>query len=236
MSTSNTTSSTHPTRNSGALMTRRIVQLLVGLFLYGIGIAFLVRSALGASPWDVLTQGISHHISLSFGTITVIISGFVLLLWIPLRQKPGIGTVLNSFLVGPSADAGFALIPEVDTLWIRAAFIAIGIVVVGLATGLYVGSRFGPGPRDGLMVGLNKITGRPIWQVRVAIELVVVVIGWILGGTIGIGTIAFAVLIGYACQFFMEIFAITLPSDVELHKVASIEVEQGQVEVVDSPA
>lgn len=217
-------------------MTRRIVQLLVGLFLYGIGIAFLVRSALGASPWDVLTQGISHHISLSFGTITVIISGFVLLLWIPLRQKPGIGTVLNSFLVGPSADAGFAMIPETDTLWIRISFIAIGIIVVGLATGLYVGSRFGPGPRDGLMVGLNKITGRPIWQVRVAIELVVVVIGWMLGGTIGIGTIAFAVLIGYACQFFMEIFAITLPSDEELHKVASIEVEQGQVEVVDSPA
>lgn len=217
-----TTHATLTSKPSVALMTRRLVQLFVGLFLYGVGIAFLVRSALGAAPWDVLSQGISHHVSLSFGTITVILSGIVLLLWIPLRQKPGIGTVLNSVLVGPSADAGFALIPETDTLWIRVTYIALGILVIGLATGLYIGSRFGPGPRDGLMTGLHRLTGLPIWQVRVAIELVVVAIGWLLGGTVGIGTIAFAVLIGYVCQYFMRVFAITLPADTEEHVVARI--------------
>lgn len=203
----------------------RIVQLLIGLFLYGIGIAFLVRSALGASPWDVLTQGLSHHVPLSFGTITVILSGVVLLLWIPLRQKPGVGTILNALVVGPSADIGFRLIPEISTLWLRIAFIVIGILVVGLATGLYIGSRFGPGPRDGLMTGLHRVTGRPIWQVRASIELVVVVLGWLLGGIVGIGTVAFAVLIGPVCQYFMRIFFIPLSSDAEPNIVASIEPE-----------
>lgn len=205
-----------PTReNSPATsrMKRRVVQLLVGLFLYGIGIALLVRSALGASPWDVLTQGISHHISLTFGTITVIMSGLVLLFWIPLRQKPGVGTILNALLVGPSADAGFYIIPQIETLWLRIAFIGLGIVVVGLATGLYIGSRFGPGPRDGLMTGLHRVTGRPIWMVRATIELTVVTFGWLLGGTVGVGTVAFAVLIGPACQYFMRVFRIALPED-----------------------
>ncbi|MCO5217117.1 MAG: hypothetical protein M9953_02600 [Thermomicrobiales bacterium] len=200
----------------------RIVQLLVGLFCYGIGIAFLVRSALGASPWDVLTQGISHHVPLSFGTITVILSGVVLLLWIPLRQKPGVGTILNALLVGPSADIGFRMIPEVSALWLRIAFIVIGIIVVGLATGLYIGSRFGPGPRDGLMTGLHRVTRRPIWQVRASIELVVVALGWLLGGIVGVGTVAFAVLIGPVCQYFMRIFYIPLSADAEPNVVASV--------------
>lgn len=204
---------------------RRVVQLLVGLFLYGIGIAFLLHSDLGAASWDVLTQGISHHISLSFGTITVIMSGIVLLLWIPLRQKPGIGTILNALLVGPSADVGLAMIPEVDAIWIRFVYIGIGIVVVGLATGLYIGSRFGPGPRDGLMTGLHRVTGRPIWVVRVAIELTVVGLGWLLGGTVGAGTVAFAVFIGPVCQYFMRVFFVTLKSDAETNVVASVSEE-----------
>lgn len=215
-------------------MARRVIQLAIGLYLYGLGIAFLVRSSLGASPWDVLTQGISHHVSLTFGTITVILSGVVLLLWIPLRQKPGIGTVLNSLAVGPSADLSFMFLPETSILWLRIAFIGIGIVVIGLATGLYIGSRFGPGPRDGLMTGLNTLTGQPIWKVRVALELVVVTIGWILGGTVGIGTIAFAISIGYACQFFMRIFRIPLSTDTEPKVVATVAEERPQTMVEEA--
>lgn len=223
-------------RQSTLLMARRLVQLPIGLFLYGLGIVFLIRSELGASPWDVLTQGISHHVSLTFGTITVILSGIVLLLWIPLRQKLGIGTVLNSFAVGPAADLSFTIVPETDTLWLRILYIGLGIVVIGLATGLYIGSRFGPGPRDGLMTGLNALTGKPIWKVRVAIELVVVAIGWSLGGTVGIGTIAFAVFIGSACQFFMRIFLVPLPSDAQPNIAASIDKNQATPEVQESPA
>ena len=223
-------------QGSTVLMIRRLIQLLIGLYLYGVGITFLIRSELGAASWDVLTQGISRHVSLSFGTITVVVSGIVLLLWIPLRQKPGIGTVLNSLLVGPSADASFVLIPETDTLWVRIAYIGLGIVVVGLATGLYIGSRFGPGPRDGLMTGLHRVTGLPIWKVRVGIELTVVAIGWVLGGTVGVGTIAFAVFIGYACQFFMRIFSVSLPSDTEPNIVATIGETQATPGVHESPA
>lgn len=226
----------HAPRHSVGLMARRLIQLLVGLYLYGLGIAFLVRSALGAASWDVLTQGISRHVSISFGTITVILSGIVLLLWIPIRQKPGIGTVLNSLLIGPSVDASFVLIPETDTLWLRIAYVVIGIVVVGMATGLYIGSHFGPGPRDGLMTGLHRITGQPIWKVRVVIELVVVAIGWLLGGTVGIGTIAFAVFIGSVCQFFMRMFSIPLPSHTEANVVATVDEAEAIPTVQESPA
>lgn len=194
---------------------RRIAQLLVGVFLYGVGIAFLVRSTLGAAPWDVLTLGLSIHLPLSFGVITVIVSGVVLLMWIPLRQKLGVGTAVNAIMVGPSADIAFLVIPEISVLWVRIVCIGIGILVVGLATGLYIGARFGPGPRDGLMTGLNRVTGWPIWVVRTGIEVCVVLAGWLLGGTVGVGTVAFALLIGPACQVFMRIFYVTLPSDTE---------------------
>ena len=194
---------------------RRILQLLVGVFLYGVGVAFLVRSTLGAAPWDVLTLGLSIHLPLSFGVITVIVSGVVLLMWIPLRQKLGVGTAVNALMVGPSADVAFLVIPEISVLWVRIVFIGIGILVVGFATGLYIGARFGPGPRDGLMTGLNRVTGWPIWVVRTGIEVCVVLAGWLLGGTVGVGTVAFALLIGPACQIFMRIFYVTLPSDTE---------------------
>lgn len=207
---------------------RRIIQLLIGLYLFGLGIAFMIRSDLGASSWDVLTQGLEQHISLSFGTITVILSGIVLLLWIPLRQKPGLGTVLNALVIGPSIDLSFLFVPETENLWLRISYIGIGITLVGLGTGLYIGSRFGPGPRDGLMTGLNRITGVSIWKARFSIEFIVVVIGWLLGGTVGVGTVAFTALIGPACQFFMRIFHITLPSDPEPNIVRRIGDEQPQ--------
>lgn len=194
-------------------MTRRVTQLLLGLLLYGFGIAALVRGGVGAAPWDVLTQGISRHVPLSFGTITIIVSAIVLLIWIPLRQKPGIGTVANAFLVGPSADLGFLLIPDTQFIWLRIVLMLVGIIAIGIATGLYIGSRFGPGPRDGLMTGLNSVTQWPIWIVRTGIEILVVLTGWLLGGTVGIGTVAFALAIGPLCQVFMKIFYVVLPED-----------------------
>lgn len=190
----------------------RTAQLLVGLFLYGIGIAFIVRGEIGAAPWDVLTQGIANHVPLSFGVITILTSIVVLLLWIPLRQKPGIGTLLNALLVGPAADVGLAIIPPGQDLWLRICFFVIGLVMLAAATGLYIGTHFGPGPRDGLMTGLHRVTGWRIWIVRTAIEVTVVLIGWLLGGNVGIGTLAFALLVGPLCQYFMRLFAIRMPA------------------------
>lgn len=193
---------------AGRRLPRRIAQLLIGLFLYGIGIAFMVRGAIGAAPWDVLTQGIANHVPLSFGVITVCVSIVVLLVWIPLRQKPGIGTLLNALLVGPFADVGFWLLPFPEPLWLRVVFFVVGLVTLAAATGLYIGANFGPGPRDGLMTGLHQRTGQPIWLVRTGLEVAVVIVGWILGGNVGIGTVAFALLVGPLCQFFLRVFAV----------------------------
>ena len=198
------------TRVAGRRLPRRIVQLVVGLFLYGIGIAFIVRGGLGAAPWDVLSQGITLHVPVSFGVVTIAVSVIVLLIWIPIRQKPGIGTLLNALAVGPSADVGFLVIPVADQLWLQVLFFLIGLTVLAAATGLYIGAHFGPGPRDGLMTGLHQRLGWPIWLVRTLIEVTVVAIGWLLGGVAGIGTIAFALLVGPMCEFFMRVFAVRL--------------------------
>ncbi len=200
-------------RVRGRRLPRRIAQLLIGLFLYGIGIAFMVRGEIGAAPWDVLTQGIATHVPLTFGVITILTSIVVLLIWLPLRQRYGIGTLLNALLVGPSADIGLLLIPTGQPLWLRIGFFVIGLVVLAAATGMYIGAHFGPGPRDGLMTGLHTRTGWPIWAVRTGIEVVVVAVGWALGGNVGVGTLAFALLVGPLCQYFLRIFAIRLPAD-----------------------
>lgn len=195
---------------SGRLI-RRGIQLIGGLFLYGVGIAFLVRGELGPAPWDVLTLGVMNHVPLTFGVITVCISGVVLLMWIPLRQKMGIGTIANALLIGPFADFTFLWLPEVNLLGWRIAFVLIGTVLIGAATGLYIGSRFGPGPRDGLMTGLHRVTGVPIWVTRTGIEIAVVATGWLLGGIAGLGTLFFALTIGPFCQFFMRLFDVPPP-------------------------
>lgn len=179
-----------------AIMTRRIVQLLVGLFLYGFGIALMIKAAVGVSPWDVLSQGVSLHTGIPFGFVTNLIGLVVLLLWIPIRQKPGIGTVLNVLLVGPSAQFGLWVLPEQTSLVPQILVFALGLLTVAVATGLYIGARFGPGPRDGLMTGIHHKWGWKIWIVRTAIEATVLLIGWILGGNVGLGTLAFALLIG----------------------------------------
>ena len=177
-------------------MLRRIPQLLIGLFLYGVAISMMIRAGLGVSPWDVLAQGVSLQTGLAFGLVTNLIGLVVLLLWIPIREKPGIGTVLNVLLVGPSAEIGLWLIPAQTELWAQILLFAGGLTLLAVATGLYIGARFGPGPRDGLMTGIHRRFGVRIWVVRTTIEVIVLSIGWVLGGTVGLGTLAFALLIG----------------------------------------
>ncbi|WP_308797429.1 membrane protein YczE [Agromyces silvae] len=195
-------------RDSGRVLTRRLVQLYVGLFLYGMGIAMIVRGELGVAPWDVLTQGIAKQTGMNFGLITILTSGVVLLFWIPIRQKPGFGTLMNALLVGPAADVGLWLIPEGLDLWARILLLPGGIVVLAIATGLYIGAHFGPGPRDGLMTGLHRATGWRIWIVRTGIEAIVLAIGWLLGGNVGLGTVLFALTIGPLCGWAIPLFAI----------------------------
>lgn len=196
------------TSESAPVLARRLVQLFTGLFLYGIGIALIVRGELGVAPWDVLTQGIAKQTGWTFGIITIVTSAVVLLLWIPIRQKPGFGTVMNALLVGPFADVGLWLIPPGLDLWVRVLLLPAGIVVLAIATGLYIGAHFGPGPRDGLMTGLHRVTGWKIWIVRTGIEVIVLAAGWLLGGNVGIGTLAFALLIGPLCGYTIPLFAI----------------------------
>lgn len=178
------------------LLLRRLAQLLVGLFLYGFAIGMMIRAGLGVSPWDVLGQGVSLQTGIAFGVTTILIGLVVLLLWIPIRQKPGIGTVLNVLLVGPSAEVGLAVIPQQDVLWLQILLFTGGLLLLAIATGLYIGARTGPGPRDGLMTGIHSRWGWPIWSVRTGIEVTVLAIGWVLGGTVGVGTVAFALLVG----------------------------------------
>jgi uncharacterized membrane protein YczE len=187
---------------------RRIGQLLVGLFLYGIAIALMVRAGIGVSPWDVLTQGVSHQTGLPFGLVTNLIGVAVLLLWIPIRQRPGVGTVLNVLLIGPSAQLGLWLIPQQTDPVIQGLVFIGGLVLLAIATGLYIGARLGPGPRDGLMTGLHRRTGWKIWIVRTAIEVTVLTIGWLLGGQVGIGTVAFALLIGPMVNVTLPLLAV----------------------------
>lgn len=178
------------------LMTRRIGQLAIGLFFYGFAIAMMLRAGLGTAPWDVLTQGIVLHTGWNFGVLTNVIGALVLLLWIPIRQRPGVGTVVNVLVIGPSIDVGLWILPPVSGLLEQVLLLAGALVLLALATGLYIGARFGPGPRDGLMTGIHRRFGWRIWIVRTVIEVTVLGVGWLLGGTVGIGTLAFAVLIG----------------------------------------
>jgi uncharacterized membrane protein YczE len=177
-------------------MPRRVAQLLLGLILYGIGCAMTVEAGLGVDPWTVLAEGISIHTGIGIGWIANILGFFVLLLWIPLRQRPGVGTIANILLVGTSMQIALWVFPPIDGVWAQFAVLLSGIVVVAIASGLYIGAHFGPGPRDGLMTGMHKRLGWPIWTCRALVELSVLLIGWLLGGTVGIGTVLFAGLIG----------------------------------------
>jgi uncharacterized membrane protein YczE len=192
-------------------LTRRIAQLLIGLFLYGIGISLMVQAGIGVAPWDVLTQGLSHQTGLDFGLLTNIIGGVVLLCWIPIRQRPGFGTLANVLLIGPSAQLGLWILPKQTALGFQLLFLAGGILLIALATGLYIGARMGPGPRDGLMTGIHARTGWKIWMIRTAIEVTVLLIGWALGGNFGPGTVAFALLIGPLVSVTIPRLRVPLP-------------------------
>ncbi|MFJ5927859.1 YitT family protein [Kitasatospora sp. NPDC092948] len=181
----------------------RLVRLAAGLVLYGVSMALVLRSSLGGNPWDVFHQGLSRHVGLSVGTWVTLVGLLVLLLWIPLRQKPGIGTVGNVAVLGVAMDTTLALLPHPHALVARIPLLAAGIVLNAVATGLYIGARLGPGPRDGLMTGLHRRTGRSVRLIRTAIELTVLAAGIALGGTFGVGTVAYALAIGPLVQFFL---------------------------------
>lgn len=185
-------------------LVRRVTQLLLGLVLYGASMALMIESGLGLNPWDVFHQGLSEVTGISFGWIVLLVGIPVLLLWIPLRQRPGVGTVANLVIVGFSADAALALLPTGGTIPARVGYLVGGILLNGFATGLYIGSRMGPGPRDGLMTGLHARFPRlSIRVIRTGIELLVLGAGFLLGGTVGVGTIAYALAIGPLVHLFL---------------------------------
>jgi uncharacterized membrane protein YczE len=188
------------------LLTRRLVQLYLGLALFGASCALLLRAGLGLEPWGVLNQGVSELTGLTVGVVSILIGALVLLLWIPLRQRPGLGTVSNVFMVGLTMDATLFLVPDADGLAARWLLLLSGLVLNGAASGLYIAAGFGAGPRDGLMTGLHSRTGRSIRSMRTAIEVVVVVSGFLLGGTVGVGTLLYALAIGPLVQFFLRLF------------------------------
>ncbi|WP_371540518.1 MULTISPECIES: membrane protein YczE [unclassified Streptomyces] len=191
---------------------RRLVQLYVGLALYGVSSALLVQAGLGLEPWGVLHQGLARLTGLRIGTVSIIVGAAVLLLWIPLRQRPGLGTVSNVFVIGIAMDSTLDLVPAVHGLPGRIPLMAAGILLNGAATGLYISARFGPGPRDGLMTGLHRLTGLSIRLSRTAIEIAVVATGFILGGTLGVGTVVYALSIGPLAQIFLRVFAVPAPA------------------------
>lgn len=185
---------------------RRFIQLQLGLCLYGVAAAAMVRSNLGLDPWNVFHQGLSLKTGMSLGTASILMGVLVMLTWIPLRQKPGLGTLCNIFVIGLSMDAALAVMPEITGLPLRLAFMALGVLLTGMGGAAYIGAGMGTGPRDGLMIGLNQRFGWSIRVSRMLIEISVLAGGWLLGGSVGLGTVAFAVAIGPLVQFFLPWF------------------------------
>lgn len=181
----------------------RFLQLLVGLFLYGVALGVMVRGGIGVAPWDVLSLALSGQTGLGYGVITVLVSIVVLLLWIPLKQRAGLGTVLNALLVGPSADLVLVIIPQPTSVWIGTAMFVSGLLLLAFATGLYIAADFGPGPRDGLMTGLVRCTGWAVWFVRTLVEGSVLLVGFVFGGPVGAGTVLFAFGVGPLIGWFL---------------------------------
>jgi len=188
--------------------------LLLGLFAFGIAIAAMIQASIGIPPWDVLAQGLSRTTGMSFGLVTNLIGLVVLLFWIPLRQRAGVGTVINVLLVGPAAEFGLHVIPQPDHLLWQILLFTGGLLLLACTTAIYLAPQLGPGPRDGLMTGLHGRTGWPIWAIRAGIEITVLIIGYVLGGQVGAGTLAQALLIGplvhQTLPFFERIYASTI--------------------------
>lgn len=196
-------------------MALRIPQLLFGLILYGWSMAMQIEAVLGLDPWDVLHQGIARHVPLTFGQVVIVVGALLLVLWIPLRQMPGLGTVLNVIVIGLAADAGLAIMSQPDSLAARFALLIGGVVLNGLAGALYIGTHLGPGPRDGLWLGVVRKTGLSVRLIRTVVEVTVVVVGFLLGGTVGIGTVVYALGIGPIVQFFLPLVSVNLEARAE---------------------
>ncbi len=188
----------------------RLAQLMLGLTLYGISLGMMLESHLGLDPWDVLHDGLAQRLPLSFGTVVIVIGAVVLLLWWPLRQMPGLGTLANVVVVGLASDVALATIDEPGSLGGRWALLLSGIVLNAVAGGLYIGAQLGPGPRDGLMTGLVRRTGWSVRLVRTSIEVTVLAVGFVLGGTVGFGTVLYALAIGPLLQLFLPLFVVPL--------------------------
>jgi uncharacterized membrane protein YczE len=191
---------------------RRLLQLYAGLVLYGASMALQIRAGLGLDPWDVFHQGVADRTGLSFGTVVIITGAVVLLAWVPLRQRPGFGTVSNVFVIGVAVDAALAVLPHAGSAPVAVAMLASGVGLNGLAGGAYIGAGLGPGPRDGLMTGLVRRTGGSIRVVRTSIEVCVLVAGVALGGTVGIGTVVYAVSIGPIVHAVLPRLTVPLPA------------------------
>jgi len=187
----------------GRRLPRRLIQLYVGLVTFALGEALIVQARLGVMSWDVLHQGLTNHLGLSIGQWSIIVGALVLLLWIPMREKPGLGTISNVFVIGASLDLFLRVVAAPTSMGWRVAFLLLGIVLNGVATAAYIGARLGPGPRDGLMTGLVRLTGRPVGWVRTGIEVSVVVVGYLLGGNLGAGTVLFVLTIGPIVHVFL---------------------------------
>lgn len=194
---------------------RRLVQLLAGLTLYGVSMGMMIRSTLGLDPWDVFHDGVRRHLPLSFGTVVILTGVVVLLLWIPLRQWPGLGTVANVILIGLATDATLAVLEPPEALAVRVPLLVGGVVLNGLAGAMYIGSQFGPGPRDGLMTGISRRSGLSIRLVRTSLEVSVLIAGWLLGGVVGLGTVLYALAIGAVIQFFLPLLTVDLSAAAE---------------------
>lgn len=192
---------------AGNHLRRRVTQLVVGLVVFGIGIGLMLQSDLGLPPWDVLHQGLTQRFGLTVGIWSIIISFVVLLAWLPFRERYGLGTLLNAVIIGVVIDVTALVIPKPDSVWLDALMLTSGLLLIGWSSGMYIGANLGPGPRDGLMTAISR-RGPSIRVTRWGIELVVLVIGILLGGTFGIGTIAFALLIGPLVQFFLPRWSI----------------------------
>lgn len=191
-------------------MPRRLAQLFAGLILYGVSMAMMIRGQLGLDPWDVFHYGVAEHLPVSFGVVVIGVGVLVLVLWIPLRQWPGLGTVANAVVIGVVTDLALALLSAPDALWARAALMLGGIVLNGIASAMYIGSQLGPGPRDGLMTGLVRRTGLSVRLVRTFLEVSVLTVGWVLGGVVGVGTVLYALLIGPIVQVFLPRLTVRL--------------------------
>lgn len=200
---------------------RRLVQLYAGLLLYGVSLALLVRAGIGAAPWDVLHQGLARHLPMTLGQAIIVVSVLVLLLWIPLREVPGLGTVSNALVIGLAADATLAVLGPVEGLATSTVVMVVAVLLNGVATAAYIGAQLGRGPRDGLMTGLHRRTGLSIRLVRTALEVTVVVIGLVLGGTAGLGTVVYALAIGPVTQALLPTFVVALTREQEVLSASS---------------